>query len=297
MSIGSISRRDFMKTGAVALAAGAVASALPAETLALPSKKSRVILIRHKDLLDELNKPNPAIVREMLDTAVSSLFETADAAKAWKNIAGPKDIVGVKSNGWRNLATPPELEAAIRARLEAGGVPKDNISIRDRGVLTDEVFRKATVLINARPMRTHHWAGLGSCIKNYILFVEKPPDYHPDSCADLAAVWKLPQVAGRTRLNILVMFTPLFHGVGPHHFNPEYTWRYNGLIVGADPVAVDATGMRIIAAKRREHFGEDRPINPPPKHIELADTRHGIGTADPAKIELVTLGWKEGLLL
>ncbi len=129
------------------------------------------------------------------------------------------------------------------------------------------------------------------------MFVPDPPRFHPDSCADLAALWQLPAVKGKTRLNVLVMLTPLFHSVGPHGFNPAYVWKYNGLLVGLDPVAVDATGARIIQAKRREFFGEDRPINPPPKHIGLADTRHHLGTADPNKIELVKLGWTEGILI
>lgn len=100
-----------------------------------------------------------------------------------------------------------------------------------------------------------------------------------------------------TRLNILVMITPLFHGVGPHHFNEKYTWRYNGLILGFDPVAVDATGLRIIEAHREEYFGEERPISPSPHHIQLADTKHNLGNADPDKIDLVKLGWKEGILV
>ncbi len=54
---------------------------------------------------------------------------------------------------------------------------------------------------------------------------------------------------------------------------------------------------RILQAKRREFFGEDRPLDPPPKHILLADTRHGLGTADPEKIELIKLGWQEGTLI
>ena len=96
---------------------------------------------------------------------------------------------------------------------------------------------------------------------------------------------------------ILVMLTPLFHGVGPHHFNKEYTWPYKGIIAGFDPVAVDSVGLQIIQSRRREYFGEDKPLNPPAKHILLADTRHHLGTADPEMIELVKLGWKEGAMV
>jgi len=205
--------------------------------------------------------------------------------------------VGIKTNEWNYLPTPPELEAAIKKRVMDAGVSAKNISITDRGVRSDDVFERSTALINVRPMRTHHWAGVGSLLKNYIVFSRLPFTYHGYSCADLAAIWEFPEVKGKTRLNVLVMFTPLFHGVGPHHFNRRYVWAYRGLLVGTDPVAVDSTGVRILLKKRREFFREERPLSPPPKHVFLADTRHHLGTADPGKIELVKLGWKDGTLI
>jgi hypothetical protein len=146
-------------------------------------------------------------------------------------------------------------------------------------------------------MRSHHWSGVGSLLKNYIMFVPRPDQYHGDSCADLATIWNKPHVKGKTRLNVLVLLTPQFHCVGPHSFHPKYVWQYYGLMVGFDPVAVDATGLRIIQAKRREFFAEDRPLSPPAKHIMLADTRHGLGTADPRKIDLVKFGYDEDILI
>jgi hypothetical protein len=202
-------------------------------------------------------------------------------------------VVGIKTNVWSYLATPPELEKAIKSRVMEAGVADKNISIKDRDVLSDPVFQKATALINVRPMRTHAWSGVGSLIKNYIMFTPNPSSYHGDSCADLATLFELPEVKGKSRLHILVMLTPLFHGVGPHHFNKEFTWPYKGIIAGFDPVAVDSVGLQIIQAKRREYFGEDKPLNPPAKHILLADTRHHLGTADPEMIELVKLGWQK----
>ena len=293
----TISRRDFIKDGAAALAAGSLVLAWPGKHGAQTPGKTRVVLIRDKDVLDEAGIVRQPAIEKMLGEAVKTLLGEKDAIAAWKKIIRPSDVVGIKSNVWRSLPTPPQLEEAIRSGVLSAGVKTENISVRDRGVLNDPVFMKATALVNVRPLRTHDWSGLGTLVKNYIMFVPDPPRYHPDSCADLATLWQLPIVKGKTRLNILVMLTPLFHSVGPHGFNPAYVWKYNGLLVGLDPVAVDATGARIIQAKRREFFGEDRPINPPPKHIELADTRHHLGTADPNKIELVKLGWSEGILI
>lgn len=290
-------RREFLKDTTGAAAAAALYLNLPGNIFAAGEKKSRVVLIRDENVLDEKNGVRLELIRDMLDTAVTTLFEEPDVSAAWRKVIGPDDIVGIKTNSWRYLATPSELEKCIYERVEGAGVPEKNISVRDRGILSDPIFQKATALINTRPMRTHHWSGVGTLLKNYILFTPQPSDYHPDSCADLAAIWKLPLVKGKTRLNVLVMLTPLFHGVGPHSYSPKYTWAYKGLLAGIDPVAVDSVGVRIIQAKRRAFFGEDRPLNPPARHIFLADTRHHLGTADPGKIDLVTLGWKENILI
>jgi len=233
----------------------------------------------------------------MLDDSVKALLGESDIVKAWKSLIRADDVVGIKSNAWRFIPTTAEVEQAIRRRVMDAGVAEDRIAVDDRGVLRNPVFQGATALINARPMRSHHWSGVGSLIKNYIMFTPQPSAWHGDTCADLAKIWDLPAVKGKTRLNVLVMFTPLFHGVGPHHYAKEYTWEYKGLIVSRDPVAADATGLRVIQAKRKEHFGEESPLQMTPHHIQLADTRHHLGVSDPSRIELVKLGWEEGALI
>jgi len=293
-----ITRRSLLKKAAALAAGSALLMNFPVKLFgASGSKKSRVVLIRDEAVMDAEGKINAEVMQAMLDKAVLQLTGDASYKQAWKGIIKPDDVVGIKTNVWHFLATPPELENAIKTRVMEAGVPEKNISISDQGVLSDPVFQKATALINVRPMRTHAWSGVGSLIKNYIMFSPNPPSYHGDSCADLATLFELPAVKGKSRLHILVMLTPLFHGVGPHHFNKEYTWSYKGIIAGFDPVAVDSVGLQIIQAKRREYFGEDKPLNPPAKHILLADTRHHLGTADPEMIELVKLGWKEGTLV
>jgi len=291
-----ITRRAFLKNSSAAVA-GTLFLGSRGPVFADPEKKTRVVLIRNEDVLDADGHTKSDVIAGMLDEAVTILLDEPDPGKAWRQLIKPDDVVGIKSNVWSYLPTPPELEVAIEERVVAAGVSQKNISIDDRGILGDRNFKNATALINVRPLRTHNWSGVGSLIKNYIMFVPKPQAYHDDSCADLAKIWKMPALEGKTRLNILVVLTPQFHGTGPHHFNAKYTWPYKGLLVGLDPVAVDSTGVRILLAKRREFFEEDRPINPPPKHVFLADTRHGLGTADPNRIELVKVGWEEDILI
>ncbi len=261
------------------------------------SKKAKVVLIRDENVMSSSEKLDPAVVQNMLDNAVMTLFGEKDPLTAWKRVVTPTDILGIKSNEWPYLPTPPELEQAINKRVLEAGVSEKNISINDQGVRRDAVFQKATALINVRPARSHHWSGMGGCLKNAIMFTPRPSDYHGDSCADMAKFWFEYNLKERTRLNILVMFTPLFHGIGPHHYSKKYVWAYKGLLVSQDPVAVDAVGLRIMQAKRKEFFGEDKPLVVSAKHIALAETRHHLGVSDPQKIELIKLGWKDGILI
>jgi hypothetical protein len=260
-------------------------------------KKSRVVLVRDEAVLDEHGRLDGVVLQRMFEEAIAALVGKPDHLAAWKDLIRPSDTVGIKSNVWSFLRTPPALEQTIKRHLIDAGIAAERIGIDDRGVLGNQLFRQSTALINVRPMRTHHWAGVGSLIKNYIMFSPTPPDWHGDSCANLAGLWELPIVKDKTRLNVLVMLTPLFQSKGPHDFSRKYTWPYKGLLVGTDPVATDATGLRILQAKRLGYFGEERPFEVPPKHIKVAEQKFGLGVADPSRIEVVKLGWPDGVLI
>ena len=298
MAKSVITRRDFLRAASVAPLAGAFIPALLGQTApSAPSGKVRVVLVRDKDALDASGTPNAAIIQKMLDDAVTTLVGEKDPVRAWRTLIRPEDTVGIKTNVWKYIPTTTQVEQALKRRVMDAGVAEDRISIDDRGVLKNPGFMKATALINARPARSHHWSGMGSLIKNYIMFTPQPSAWHDDTCADLAKIWFLPEVKDKTRLNVLVMLTPLFHGIGPHNFSKDYVWQYRGLIVSRDPVAADVTGLRILQARRREFFGEDRPLQPTPHHIFLADTRHHLGVSGEDRIALVKLGWNEGILI
>ena len=98
-------------------------------------------------------------------------------------------------------------------------------------------------------------------------------------------------------VNVLCAFTPQFYGRGPNFFDRRYVWPYGGIIVGTDPVAVDAVGAHLLSAKRVAFFGEDRPLDVSPKHIEAADRKYSLGTSDLRRIDLVKIGWTEDVLM
>jgi hypothetical protein len=289
---GGISRREFI-AGASALA---VAAALPLKLRAEePGAKVKVVLVRDENAVDKDGKPNAKIIGEMLDKGVNELLGVSKPVEGWKQLVKAEDIVGIKTNVWKNLFTPKELEEAVKKRLIESGVQEKNVLIDDRKAW--ETLADCTALVNVRPLRAHNWAGIGGCIKNPIMFTDKPAQYHPDMCADLARVWELPGVKGKVRLNILVVLTPQFHTTGPHHFDPKFTWQYKGIMFSKDPVAVDAVGVKLFEVQRKRHFGEDRPLTELAKHVRIADEKHKLGIADLAKIEMVKIGWDKDVLI
>ena len=292
-----ITRRDFLRVAALSPVAGAFASSLKFSGGQSSSPKAKVVLIRDENALVAFKKPDANVVQRMLDEALSTLLAEKEPIQAWKQVIKPLDVVGIKSNIMNYLPTTAEVEQVIKRRVLDAGVPEDNIGIDDRGVSRNPIFQKATAIINVRPARTHHWSGIGGCIKNPIMYSSRPSDYHPDSCADLATLWDHFNLRKRVKLNILLMLTPQFHTVGPHSYANKYVWEYKGILVSQDPVAVDEVGLRIIQAKRLEYFGEDKPLQTPAKHIRLADTRHHLGVSDPSKIELIKLGWTDKILI
>jgi citrate lyase gamma subunit len=290
-----ITRRDFLRGTVYTALATSLASSVEKKVRA--EEKAKVVLIRNEKVTDQQGRINQEILQQMLDQGVSHLLGEETPIQAWKKLIKPIDIVGIKSNAWSPLPTPAELEAVIQQRVLDVGVPKRNISIDDRGVLDNKVFQSSTALINVHPLRTHFWSGVGGCIKNYIMFTPTPWFYHTDSCSPLASIWSKPIVKGKTRLNILSLIRTQFWSRGAHHFDRRYISEYKGLLIGKDPVALDAVGARLLQLQRIAYFGEDRPIDTQPKHIFVADRKYKLGVSDLNRVEIVKLGWMEGSLI
>lgn len=291
----TITRRDFLKGTAGLFLASAGLATIPGNAKA--QMKTKVMVIRNMDVVGPNSEMQRNILQTMLDEAICGLTGKKEPRSAWQSMFSKTDVVGIKTNAWHYLPTPKELEGALQQRLTDIGIPLANISIDDRGVLDNPVFKKATSLVNVRPLRTHHWSGVGSCLKNYIMFVRNPSEYHDEGCSDLGKIWTYPVVKGKTRINILCSLTPQFYGRGAHFFDRRYVWPYKGLIVGTDPVSVDAVGAELLRRKRINHFGDDRTLDVQPVHISVADKKYHLGVSDLSRIEIVKLGWQEEVLL
>lgn len=307
-----VTRRDFLRgAGPAAMAAAlglsgsscrsadqgaatATAQATAAKRPVEASRTAKAVLVRDARAVAEDGSLNFRVIGSMLDQAVTALVGAEDATGAWRELVKPGELVGIKSNVWQRLRTPPEVEQLLARSVASAGVSPDRIRITDRQAR--QMLVDCTALINVRPARSHHWSGMGGCIKNYIMFSDSPPSHHPRACESLASIWDLPSVKGKTRLNILLALTPQFYGRGPHGYDPRYVWPYKGIFVSFDPVAVDALGAKLLRTKRVAFFGEDRPITPT-THISAAERKYGLGVANLNRIELARLGWDEDMLI
>ena len=121
----TLTRRDFLKSSAATFFAGSLFLYSPDGIFTQLNPKTRVVLIRDRDLLDEFNRPRTEVVQEMLDGAVTTLLDEADPVQAWKRLVKPDDMVGIKSNVWLYLPTPGALEQAIKRRIVEADIPEN----------------------------------------------------------------------------------------------------------------------------------------------------------------------------
>src|SRR4030042_2211437 len=130
-----ITRRDFIRGTAGMAMATAWGAGMPEEARA--EAKAKVVLIRNPQVLDRDGRVQPEIMQNMLDEALKTILSERETLPAWRKLFLNSDVVGIKSNSWGRLPTPPELEAAIRRRLLEIGVAVKNIRFDARGVLNN----------------------------------------------------------------------------------------------------------------------------------------------------------------
>ncbi len=297
----TLTRRDFVRgTVGSALAASVLGpsgllSAQPATDgggdAASGAQRSRVLVVREQSAMTDAHNVDVGTLRTMLTVAVTGITGAATAREAWASLYRPEDVVGLVTTDFMNR-THPELVTLVTEALVDAGVPEGNV--RDAQG-NDRKVKECTALLCMPAMKAHWLTGIGTVIKNYIMFSGKPASYHKADSAKLGEIWLLPDVVGKTRLVLVDALRPMCNK-GPQP-DPRYKWDYKGLIASADPVAADATCLRILQAKRDAIRGEPWPISPPPVCVEAADTTYGLGTADPERIDLQLVGWDHERLL
>ena len=217
--------------------------------------------------------------REVVDAIVEGLVGIGGRENdiiVWDRTAGELSKAGYVlnegSSGVRIMATNRLKDRYDRTQPVTLG----NGTVHLSRILTD-----ATYLINVPILKDHGGAGITFSLKNHLGSIDYPRVLHDNGLQKwIAPLYAAPEIRGKTRVIIGDALFGIYKG-GPGG-SPQFT--YNGLIVGTDPVAVDAQARLIIDEERAKH--DLRPVRA--SHLEDAAER-GLGTDDPDRIEVITL--------
>jgi len=153
--------------------------------------------------------------------------------------------------------------------------------------LSNLLTRTCDAMINLPILKNHSFAGVTLALKNMYGVNNNPNQLHADNCSPAVAdLNMLTPIRSKFRLVVADAMTACFEG-GPM-FKPQYSWRYNGIMIATDPVAVDQTAWGIIEEKRAERglksLSQSGLV---PKYIAVAaNADHRLGTDDLARITL-----------
>lgn len=295
-AVKPLTRRDFVR-GTLGAAAGVSVLNVSCAEEAQPRRSSRVVLVRNENAHRDDDTINGPVLKNMLEETLTRLTQQKTLSEAWLSLVKPEDTVGlVPTYGVSRYRNPnhthEELYVAVEASLVAAGIAKDRIH---NVQCNANLQRKCTALICLPAVKAHWLTGLGTVLKNYIMFSVQPSAYHNENNVKLGEIWNLPDVKGKTKLILVDALRPLCDK-GPQP-DPQYMWPYNGLLASVDPVALDTICLQIINNKRKELRGEPWPLSPPPFCVAAADERYHLGTSKMSEIELEKYGWAKDLLL
>ncbi|MCD6386395.1 DUF362 domain-containing protein [Candidatus Sumerlaeota bacterium] len=291
-------------------------------------KNSEVIMLDCKKARLAPDKFNKELLKQKLDRALMRLTNTDVPAKAWKSLFSPKDVVGLKLNclAGKGLSSTPELVYAVVDGLLQAGVPERNIIIWERfnreliragfkinrsgkgvrcygternyeseptslgsvGSCLSRIFVRSTALVNIGVVKDHNLAGASIGMKNLFGIIHNPNKYHFNNCdpyvADLSASRPVRQ---RMRLIIADALWAQYHN-GPAR-DDHYRWAADTVLVGLDPVSIDAVGIDIIEKKRKsaglKSLAEE---GRPPRWLQTANKLH-LGESDLSKIQITKI--------
>jgi len=286
-----LTRRDFIRgTIGVTIGTSIVGLNWPmAEAKA--ARSSLVTIVRDKNAMDASKNVNSAILEKMLEHTLIKVTGRNNTKKAWLSLVKPDDMIGLVPTDHLNQ-THDEVVDAVRNSLVDAGIQRDRIIFAQGG---PRLPKKCTALIALPALKAHWLTGIGTVLKDYIMFSGSPSSYHKGDSAKLGEIWNLPFIKGKTKLVLVDSLYPLCDK-GPQP-DPRYQWAYNGLVAGTDPVAVETVCLNIINEKRKAIRGEPWPLSPPPICVEAADKVYGLGTSKMEEIKIEHYGWEKELLL
>jgi len=286
-----LTRRDFIR-GTIGVTLGASILGLQWPMGEATAAGSRLVtIVRDKNAMDSSKNVDITVLEKMLEQTLINVTGQKNTKDAWSSLIKPNDVVGLVPTDHLN-PTHDEVVDAVKNSLVDAGIPKDRIRPAQGGPRNP---KKCDALIAIPGLKAHWLTGIGTVLKNYIMYSGSPSSYHKSNSSKLGEIWNLPFVKGKTKLVLVDSLYPLCDK-GPQA-DPRYQWPYNGFIAGTDPVAVETVCLKIITEKRKAIRGEPWPLSPPPICVEAADKVYGLGTSRMEQIRINHYGWEHELLL
>jgi len=151
-------------------------------------------------------------------------------------------------------------------------------------ILTEQV----TALVNVPVLKDHNVAGVTLGLKNWFGAIHNPNKYHDTLCDPYAAELSTHASIRRKLRLVVVDATTLQYDGGPSA-RPDLALGFGGLLVGTDPVAVDACGVSLIEEERkRAGLPSLEAAGRPPRHVETAG-KLGLGERDLTRLDIVNI--------
>jgi len=292
-------------------------------------KKSKVIIVRNKGVVNSTGEINQEIIKNMLNEAMKKLAGNELIKSCWQRYFSKEDIVGIKVNciAGQGLSTNPELVNAIIWGLLLAGVKEDNIIIYDRGT---RELEKAKFKINTNKgikcygndAVGYNWEptiiGSVSCcfskiVSEQVTAIINVPVLKDHELSGVSLSLKNhfgsinnpnkyhgnncdPYIADlnshpliKNKTRLIICDAITALYNGGPGYKKAWSWDYRGLLVSTDPVALDYVGTQIIEEMRREKKMKSLEECGRPAKHIATAANLGLGTDKPEEIEIVQI--------
>jgi len=218
--------------------------------------------------------PDRVVIYDMTDTA----FDLA----GFQRNTGP----GVKVGTVADFGGYSRLLFHRLANLLTGGHGNSGLNLLSRLTGAPGGRYDCGYLINVPVLKAlDGYCGVTLSMKNHYGSIANPGEHHKDIMEHIPLVNALPEIRNKTRLVVLDAIFGEYKWINGR--DQRYVTRVDRVLVSDDPVAVDATGWRLIEELRSQHGVG--PVTPPPVYIAKAAAL-GLGVADPGRIEQIAVG-------
>jgi uncharacterized protein (DUF362 family) len=245
-----------------------------------PDLPSKVVHARRADVRDG-DALVPQVIRHMLDALIAELTGLNDALEAWAALFGPDERIAIKVNAHARGSVHVPLVIAVTERLQAAGIPAEQILIFDRSSIeledegypvnvdgpgvrcygtdiqhyragwtlmdTDiklsDLMLRCDALINVPILKVANGPGISFALKNHYGTFDKPSSFHrPKFERAIAELNALSPIRERTRLVVGDVLS-----VGKRRDTAGYRMIGTGdaILMSFDPVAHDAVGLQL----------------------------------------------------